>query len=47
MAENLPFDELLLKYIDEELPSSERTAFEELLNKNPDLKKKLEGLELA
>ncbi|HEV7620143.1 MAG TPA: tetratricopeptide repeat protein [Flavisolibacter sp.] len=47
MAENLPIDELVLKYLDDELSTGEKKAFEEQLKLNPDIKKRLENLRLV
>jgi tetratricopeptide (TPR) repeat protein len=47
MHENLPGEDLLMKYLDNEMPLSERQAFEKQLEENPVLKEQLDSLQLA
>lgn len=47
MAEDLPDESDLIKYLDGELPPAEKKAFEALLNSDADLREKLENLRMA
>src|SRR3982751_3149460 len=47
MNENLPVEDLLMKYLDNEMSLSEREEFENQLNANAQLKAQMESLVLA
>jgi tetratricopeptide (TPR) repeat protein len=47
MDEYLPNEEILMKYLDEELTSQERVNLENLLKEDDELRKRLENLRLA
>ena len=47
MAENLPDEELLFKYLDKEMTAAEQEEFDRRLHSEPDLQEQLERLQLS